>query len=146
MKPYFFFDLYLKFISFIFKAGKKFFWENSLSFIFSNLSLYLHYSKSLILAKIFMRLFTRVELKKIKSRNRTSFIPFFIKINRSIFLALKWIFSSVVKNTAKISFKNKLYIELLQILTLKSCSSLKKLEDNNTLAYFNRSNTHFRWS
>ena len=140
-----FFDLYLKFISFVFKTGKKFFWENAFSVIFNNLSLNFSYCKSIILSKIFLRLFTRVELKKVRSRKRISFIPFFIKIKRSLFLALKWIFSSVLQNNNDISFKNKLYIELVQILTLKSCFSLKKLEENNLNSFNNRSNIHYRW-
>jgi ribosomal protein S7 len=140
-----FFDLYLKFFSFIFKVGKKFFWENAFSLIFSNLTLNLGYSKITLLSKIFIRLFTYVELKRVKSRKRISFIPFFIKIKRSLFLALKWIFLSSIQNKSKISFQNKLYIELMQILTLKSCSSLNKLEENNINSFKNRANIHFRW-
>jgi ribosomal protein S7 len=97
------------------------------------------------LSKIFIRLFTYVELKRVKSRKRISFIPFFIKIKRSLFLALKWIFLSSIQNKSKISFQNKLYIELMQILTLKSCSSLNKLEENNINSFKNRANIHFRW-
>ena len=140
------YSLYQKFISFVFKVGKKNFWEHSFSIIFNNLSLKLQYSKGFLLSKIFIRLFTRVELKKVKSRKRISFIPFFITISRSLFLALKWIFLSALKNVTNISFKNKLYIELLQLLTLKSCFSLKKLEENNINAFNNRSNVHYRWN
>ena len=98
------------------------------------------------MSKIFVRLFTRVELRKVKSRKRISFIPFFINIRRSLFLSLKWIFLSSISNNSNTSFKNKLYLELFQILTLKSCSSLKKLEENNKNAFKNRSNIHFRWN
>ncbi len=145
-KPKLFIDLYLKFISFVFKKGKFFFWENAFALIFNNLSLKFHYSRSLILAKLFIRLFTRVELKKVKSRKRVSFIPFFIKCKRSLFLAFKWIFLSTTANTTSTSFQNKLYIELVQILSLKSCFSLKKLEENNINSFNNRSNVHYRWN
>lgn len=144
-KQYFFFDLYIKFISFIFKTGKKFFWETAFALIFNNLSLKFSYSRSFMLSKIFIRLFTRVELKRVKSRKRISYIPFFISIKRSLFLALKWIFLSALSNNTKISFQNKLYIELIQLLTLKSCLSLKKLEENNSNSFNNRSNVHYRW-
>ena len=140
------YDLYNKFISFVFKVGKKAIWEKSFSLILSTLSAKLFYSKSFLLSKIFVRLFTRVELRKVKSRKRISFIPFFINIRRSLFLSLKWIFLSSISNNSNTSFKNKLYLELFQILTLKSCSSLKKLEENNKNAFKNRSNIHFRWN
>lgn len=146
LKQSFFVDLYLKFISFVFKTGKYFFWENAFALIFNNLSLKFHYSRSLLLAKLFTRMFTRVELKKVKARKRVSYIPFFIKCKRSLFLALKWIFLSTTANNTKTSFQNKLFIELVQILSLKSCFSLKKLEENNINAFNNRSNVHYRWN
>ncbi len=145
VKSLFLFDLYSKFVSFIFKKGKKFFWDTALALIFSNLSLKFSYSRSIILAKIFIRLFTRVELKKVSSKKRISYIPVFITVKRSLFLALKWIFLGVLNNTTKISFYNKLYIELVQLLALKSCFTLKKLEDNNFHSFNNRSNVHYRW-
>ena len=138
-------NLYNKFLSFIFKVGKKNIWNNNFSNIFDLLSLKLHYSKSILLLKIFTRLFTRVEVKKVKSRKRVTYIPFFIKLPRSIFLSLKWIFLSTLKKKGNISFKNKLFNELLQILTQKSCFSLQKVEENNTSAFKNRSNIHYRW-
>lgn len=140
------YDLYTKFISFVFRVGKKAVWEKSFSQILNTLSLKLYYSKSLLLSKIFVRLFTRVELKKVKSRKRISFIPFFITVRRSIFLSLKWIFLSSLNNNTNTSFKNKLYLELFQLLTLKSCPSLKKLEENNQNSFKNRSNIHYRWN
>lgn len=139
------FNLYFKFINFIFKKGKKFFWEKMFSNIFNNLSLKYKYSRSFILAKIFVRLYTRVELRKIKSRKRLSFIPFFIKIKRSLFLALKWIFLSILNNNTLTSSANKFFIELSQILSLKSCLSIKKLEENNIASFENRSNIYYKW-
>lgn len=139
------FSLYNKFLLFIFRVGKKNIWENKFSSIFDLLALKLHYSKSLLLLKIFIRLFTRVEVKKVKARKRITHIPFFIKLPRSIFLALKWVFLAAVKKKGNISFQNKLFTELLQILTQKSSFSLQKVEENNILAFKNRSNIHYRW-
>lgn len=140
-----FFNLYLKFISFTFKTGKKFFWEKIFSKIFNTLSLNYKYSRSFLLAKIFIRLFTRVELKKVKSRKRVTYIPFFITIKRSLFLALKWIFLSILKNNNNISTSNKLYLEISQIIFLRNSESIKKLFDNNTNSFNNRSNMYYRW-
>lgn len=140
-----FFNLYLKFISFTFKMGKKFFWENVFANIFNNLALKYKYSRSFILSKIFIRLYTRVELKKVQSRKRISYIPFFINLKRSLFLALKWIFLSVKNNNTKISTADKIFLELSQILSLSSCASIKKLQENNIYSFQNRSNVYYRW-
>lgn len=139
------FSLYNKLLLFIFRVGKKNIWEQKFSSIFDLLVLKLHYSKSLLLLKIFIRLFTRVEVKKVKARKRITHIPFFIKLPRSIFLALKWIFMASSKKKTNISFQNTLFTELLQLITKKSSFSLQKLEENNILAFKNRSNIHYRW-
>ncbi len=146
LKKKIFFNLYIKLISFTFKTGKKFFWENVFANIFNNLTLKYKYSRSFILSKIFIRLYTRVELKKVKSRKRISYIPVFITLKRSLFLALKWIFSTIKNNNTKISAANKIYLELSQLLSLPFCSSIKKLYENNTYAYQNRSNIYYKWN
>lgn len=139
------FCLYSRLLSFIFKSGKKLLWNAKLSTLLDLISLKLNYSKSIIILKIFIRLFTRVESKKIKVRKRVTFIPFFIKISRSIFLSLKWIFVGASKNKQKVSFTVKLFDEFIEILLGKSCYSLSKLSENNISAFKNRSNSHYRW-
>lgn len=138
-------NLYNKFLFFIFKVGKKMSWENKFSLIFDALSLKLGYSKATLLLKIFIRLFTRVEVKKVKARKRITFIPIFIKLPRSLFLALKWIFLVLKKKGKGVSLSKKLFNELLQLLVQKSCLSIQKHEENNMLAFKNRSNIHYRW-
>ncbi len=105
----------------------------------------LNYSITTILSKIFIKLYTKVELKKVSSRKRISYIPYFIKLNRSLFLALKWIFLGACKNNTTISLKNKLYIEIVQLITCKTSFSFQKFEENNINSFKNRSNIHFRW-
>lgn len=139
------FNLFNKFLSFVFKEGKKAVWEKGFIFIFDLLSTKLKYSKSVILLKIFSRLFTRVEIKKVKIRKRITLLPVFIKLHRSLFLALKWIFLASKKKKSIFSFKNLLFTELLQILIQKSSIALQKFVENNTLAYKNRSHIHYRW-
>lgn len=139
------FDLYNRFIGFIFKNGKKLSWEYYFSKIFDSLSLKLKYTRNVLLLKIFIRLATRVEVKKVKARKHTTYIPIFIKLDRSLFLSLKWIFLSAKKKLGSISFQSKLFLELLQILVQKSCFSLQKRDENNTLAFTHRSNIHYRW-
>lgn len=145
LKRPFYVTSYNKLLSAIFKFGKKSSWDLALANLFENLYYTVNYTISTILAKIFIRLFTKVELVKAISRKRITFIPFFISLNRSFFLALKWIFLGALKNNTNTSFKNKLYVEFVQLLTYKSCFSIQKLEENNLNSFKNRSNLHYRW-
>lgn len=139
------FNFFNKIVTTTFNNGKKSNWYLVLNNLFEYMSYSLNYSISILLAKIFIRLFTRVELKKVVARKRITYIPFFIKTNRSFFLALKWIFLSVSKNLTKTSLQNKLYLEFIDLLTNKTCFSIAKLEENNTESFNNRANVHYRW-
>ncbi len=140
-----FFSLYSSVLGKIFSFGKKTKWNSSLLSIFELLSFTFNYTIVFLISKIFIRLYTSVELKKVLSRKRVTYIPFFIKIKRSAFLALKWIFLAALKNINITSFKNKLYLELIQILSLNSSFALQKLEENNENSFKNRANMHYRW-
>lgn len=140
------YNIYQKFLSVTFKFGKKNLWNSYFSNILEILQFKLKYCVSILLLKIFVRLYTKVELKKIKSKKRITYIPFSIKYSRSLFLSLKWIFFGALKNLDKISFKNKLYIELFQLLTLKKSYSFQKLKENNLNALKFKANTHYRWN
>lgn len=139
-----YFNIYKKFICLVFRAGKKLFWENTFSSVFYTLSKKLNYSRNFILLKIFLRLHTRVEIRKVKARRRVYLIPLFIKVKRRFFLALKWLLLSL-KKKIQIPLKDKLFSEILILLKKKSCFALKQLEDNNLGVYANRANMHFRW-
>ena len=139
------FNIYQKFISFIFNNGKKNIWEKKISVIFSFLATKLFYSSTLILLKIFLRLYTKVEIKKVKTRKRSHFIPRLIKFYRSFFLSLKWLFLSLLKNKNKIPLSNKLLIELTALLRQKTSNSLLLVSSNNASVSSNRSNFTFRW-
>lgn len=140
-----FFTLYYSLLGKVFYIGKKIKWNTSLLSVFELLSFTLNYSIPFLLSKIFIRLYTSVELKKVLSRKRVTFIPFFITVKRSAFLALKWIFFAALKNINITSLKNKLYVELLQLLTLNTSFALQKLEENNDNSFKNRANIHYRW-
>lgn len=139
------FNLYKKFICFIFYSGKKAFWENAISTVFFMLSKKLGVSRNFILLKLFLRLHTRVELRQIRFKRRISIIPVFIKITRRFFLSIKWLLSAVKKKKIKNSLKKKLFIEIYTTLTNKTCWAVTQIEANNLNAYKNRSNAHFRW-
>jgi ribosomal protein S7 len=138
-------NLYKNFISFIFKSGKKHIWEKIISDIFLLIKKNLKFSQNIILLKIFLRLYSKIEIKKIKTRRKTALVPVFISVRRRFFLALKWLLLAVNKNKLQISLKEKLFLEIFKLTKNKSCESLKQLELNNQNVYLNRANFHYRW-
>lgn len=138
-------NLYKNFISFIFKSGKKHIWEKIISDIFLLIKKNLKISQNVILLKIFLRLYSKIEIKKIKTRKKTALVPVFISVRRRFFLALKWLLVAVNKNKLQISLKEKLFLEIFKLTKNKSCESLKQLEINNENVYLNRANFHYRW-
>jgi len=138
-------NLYKNFVSFIFKSGKKYIWEKIISDIFLLIKKNLKFSQNIILLKIFLRLYSKIEIKKIKTRRKTALVPVFISVRRRFFLALKWLLLAVNKNKLEISLKEKLFLEIFKLTKNKSCESLKQLELNNQNVYLNRANFHYRW-
>lgn len=138
-------NLYKNFISFIFKSGKKYIWEKIISDIFLLIKKTLKFSQNIILLKIFLRLYSKIEIKKIKTRRKTALVPVFISVRRRFLLALKWLLLAVSKNKLQISLKDKLFLEIFKLTKNKSCESLKQLELNNQNVYLNRANFHYRW-
>lgn len=138
-------DLYRNFVSFIFKSGKKHIWEKIISDIFLLVKKNLKFSQNIILLKIFLRLYSKIEVKKIKSRRKITLVPVFISVRRRFYLALKWLLIAINKNKLQISLREKLFLEIYKLIKNKSCESVKLLKLNNENAYLNRSNFHFRW-
>ena len=138
-------NLYKNFVSFIFRSGKKYIWEKIISDIFLLIKTNLKFSQNIILLKIFLRLYSKIEIKKIKTRRKTALVPVFISVRRRFFLALKWLLLAVNKNKLQISLKEKLFLEIFKLTKNKSCESLKQLELNNQNVYLNRANFHYRW-
>jgi ribosomal protein S7 len=138
-------NLYNNFVSFIFRSGKKHIWQKIISDIFLLIKKNLKFSQNIILLKIFLRLYSKIEVKKVKSRRKTVLVPVFISVRRRFFLALKWLLLAVNKNKLQISLKEKLFLEIFKLAKNKSCESLKQLELNNQNVYLNRANFHYRW-
>ena len=138
-------NLYKNFVSFIFKSGKKHIWEKIISDIFLLIKKNLNFSQNIILLKIFLRLYSKIEVKKVKARRKTALVPVFISVRRRFFLALKWLLLAVNKNKLQISLKEKLFLEIFKLTKNKSCESFKQLELNNQNVYLNRANFHYRW-
>lgn len=138
-------NLYKSFINFIFKSGKKYIWEKIISDIFLLFKKTLKFSQNTILLKVFLRLYTKIEIKKVKTRKKSVLVPVFISARRRFFLVLKWLLLAINKNKLQISLKEKLFLEVFKLVKNKSCESLKLLELNNQNVYLNRANFHYRW-
>ena len=103
---------------------------------------------SYILIRLINILKTPIEVRQAYIKKKLIFIPFLISYKRQFFLAIKWFIKSVKENKSKLSFVNKLVIELLTIVDLKGFKTSKAVNYkklNNRLAFNNRSNIHYRW-
>lgn len=138
-------NLYNKFLGFLVKQGNKIAAKTILEKALFIVSKKLKKSSNVIFLRLFLKLNTYVETKKVKVRNRSYIVPFALSLKRRSYLVIKWILKIVKENKEKINFSSKLAFEILQVLTtLKSKTIyLKKL--NNNQAFLNRSNSHFRW-
>jgi ribosomal protein S7 len=138
-------NLYKNFICFIFKSGKKHIWEKIISDLFLLIKKNLKFSQNIILLKIFLRLYSKIEIKKIKTRRKVALVPVFISVRRRFLLALKWLLFAVNQNKLQVSLKEKLFLEIFKLTKNKSCDSLKHLDLNTQNVYLNRANFHYRW-
>lgn len=138
-------SLYDKFMGFLIKKGKKTIAKKILEDAFSLLSKRLKTAKNIIFLRVFLKLNTFVEIKKVQIRKRSFFVPFSITLKRRSYLVIKWLLQSVKEKKDKVSISQKLAEEIFEVLTKtkSKTSTLKKL--NNNQAFLNRSNSHFRW-
>lgn len=138
-------SLYDKFMGFLIKKGKKTIAKKILEDAFFLLSKRLKTAKNIIFLRVFLKLNTFVEIKKVQIRKRAFFVPFSISLKRRSYLVIKWLLQSVKEKKDKVSISQKLAEEIFEVLTKtkSKTSNLKKL--NNNQAFLNRSNSHFRW-
>jgi len=137
--------IYSKILGFLIKKGKKSVAKKTLDNAFiitaNKTGLSLHY----LLLKVFSKLNTFVEIRKLRIRRRSYFVPFSINVKRRSYLAIKWLVSAVDQDTRKVSMAEKLATEIYKVVNNLPCKSLKTKESNNSQAIANRSNIHYRW-
>jgi len=98
------------------------------------------------LIKVFLKLNSFVETKKIKFKRSTHVVPFVItSFKRKSYLIIKWLMEAVEEDKRKVPIAIKLSKEILSILRNKSSKALIKKKMNMKNALINRSNIHFRW-
>ena len=137
---------YAKFLGVLMKKGKKTSAKRILDNVLVKVSRKTGLSVNLILYKVFFKLYTFVEIRRIRFSRSSYIVPFSIPFSRRIFLILKWIFLSIKLDKRKIGSVNKLSVEIFKILkNLPSSQSLKLKALNNSQAFANKANIHFRW-
>ena len=136
---------YDKFLGVLTKRGKNSKAKKIVDLVLLKLSKYLKTSSSLILYRLFFKLNTFVEIKRIGFKRGSHLVPFYINFSRRIYLALKWILLAIKKDTRKVSAANKLFTEIFKILNNLPSESIKMKLFNNSQATLHKANIHFRW-
>jgi ribosomal protein S7 len=138
--------IYTNFLGFLTKKGNKVTAKKILDEAFLDVSLKTNQSGHILLIKVFLKLNSFVETKKIKFKRGTHIVPFVItSFKRKSYLIIKWLMEAVEQDNRKISIAKKLSKEILNILKNQSSKTLMKKKLNVKNALLNRSNIHFRW-
>ena len=138
-------SLYSILVGFLIKNGNKSSAIKIINTAFSKVSKKTGLSRRQILLKLFLKLNSFVEVRKLKVRKRIFFVPFPTTTKRRLYLTIKWLVMASQKNKKKISISEKLAYEIEQTLITDASLSLEFLKSNLDLALKNRSNLHYRW-
>lgn len=137
--------LYDKFWGFLVKKGNKVQAKKILDYAFSEVYKKTKYSREQSLVKLFSKLNSFVEVKKVRVRRKFVLVPFPIRLKRRSYLVVKWIMQSVRKGSKKIPLSERLTQEIINVLTKPKSRSKSLRQLNFSKALANKSNTHFRW-
>ncbi len=138
-------NLYNKIINFFTKKGNKVKATKIVNEAFDKVSKETGLSFNSILSKLFSKLNSFVEVKKIRVRRGFHLVPFPISHKRSTYLIIKWLIQAIKEDKRKISFSDKLFSEINQTISSSSSKSLEIKTSNISQVLSNRSNIHFRW-
>jgi small subunit ribosomal protein S7 len=138
-------NLYNKVINFFTKKGNKVKATNLVNSAFDKVSKSTGLSFNEILTKLYSKLNSFVEIKKIKVRRGFHLVPFPISHKRSTYLMIKWLLQAIKDDKRKIPVSDKLFLEINQTISSSSSKSLDIKNSNITQVLANRSNIHFRW-
>ena len=138
-------NFYNTFLGFLIKKGSTYKAKKVLDTTFLSVTQKIKHSKRTALIKLFCRLNSFVEVKKVRVRRRFVLVPFPINLKRRSYLIVKWIMQAVEKDKKKSSFSKKIAKEIVSVLknTFSKTKKLRRLNFSQALA--NRSNIHFRW-
>lgn len=138
-------NLYNKIINFITKKGNKVKATQIVNDSFYKVSKSTGLSFNTILSRLYVKLNSFVEIKKIKVRRGFHLVPFPISHKRSTYLIIKWLLQAVGKDRRKLPISEKLFLEVNQTIISDTSKSLEIKSSNLSQVAANRSNIHFRW-
>jgi ribosomal protein S7 len=138
-------NLYKKIVNFFIKDGNKVKANKIVCLAFSKISKKTGLSFDEILSKLFFKLNSFVEIKKIRVRRGFHMVPFPISHKRSIYLITKWLVQAIKEDTRKLPMSDKLATEIYNTIINKSSKSLDIKNSNISQVLSNRANIHFRW-
>jgi len=145
MKKYQNKNLYSKFLGFIIKKGNKIGAKNVLNNAFLGVSKKTGLALHIILLKLFLKLNSFVEVKRVRVQRSSHLVPFSIRLKRRSYLIIKWLMQAVKEDTRKVSMAEKLFFEISNTLKKSPSKSVKIRNLNISQALSNRSNIHYRW-
>jgi ribosomal protein S7 len=137
---------YKKLLGLLVKKGKKTVSKRILDKAFLETAATVNLPLHLVFIKIFLKLNSFVETKKVKVRRTSHIVPWGTTFERRSYLAAKWLLDIVKQDKRKVSTSKKLSKELINILQDEMTSRVvtKKIQ-NMSQAVSNRSNIHYRW-
>jgi small subunit ribosomal protein S7 len=138
-------NLYDKFLGFLVKKGNKISAKHLLNEAFFKVSKKTGLSLSRILLKLFLKLNSFVEVKRIRVRRSSHLVPFSIRLKRRYYLTIKWLLQAVKEDTRKVPMSEKLFLEIANTIKKVPSRSVKLRNLNISQALANRSNIHYRW-
>lgn len=137
--------LYKKFLGFLIKKGNKIAAKRILDEAFLFVSKETGFSMDISMLKLFLKLNSFVEVKKVRVGRRTLLIPFSINLKRRSYLIVKWLMQAIKEDKKKNSLSARLAEEILSVLNNSLAKSKKLRNANISQAIANRSNIHYRW-
>jgi ribosomal protein S7 len=137
--------LYTKLVGVLTKQGNKTAAVKIINSAFLKVSKNTTLSMNKILLKLFLKLNSFVEVKKVRVKRSFHLVPFQITLKRRSYLIIKWLLQAIKTDTRNISIADKLAFEIEQTLKTENSKLLNLQTLNTTLALANRSNIHYRW-
>lgn len=126
--------------------GKKVVVKNLFDKTLTDVAKILKISTLKLLFKIYLKLNSFIEIKRVNIKRRSYVIPFSVPYSRRVYLIAKRLKTSIRSDKRKISYYEKLKSEIYNLFLMKLNSrSLKLLKSNQTQIRVSRSNIHFRW-
>ena len=136
-------NIYSKILNILMVSGKKFKAEKILKDTFRILNNKYKKDPSVIFSKSVDNVRPLFEIRSVRIAGRTQQIPFPLKKEKQLALALKWLVSSA-RSSSKGTFSEKLAFEMHEA-SLGKGMAIKKRDDLHKVAESSRAFAHFRW-